>query len=163
MQGLRAASNCSPVHGRDPGPGPAPCVLLGPPASSDTASVRLSRARSPLGPEAPAAPPPPPVSPLGASRCSVPSAHSPPRFAAPRKAAASAACSGPQTLKSQTGRFRHSRSCRGGPHTLGPLRCLDLNRPGEGSLPTFYSSAPPELTIQACTIFRSLATPPTLL
>ncbi|KAJ1094345.1 hypothetical protein NDU88_007423 [Pleurodeles waltl] len=54
MQGLRAASNCSPVHGRDPGPGPAPCVLLGPPASSDTASVRLSRAQSPLDPQAPA-------------------------------------------------------------------------------------------------------------
>ncbi|KAJ1096462.1 hypothetical protein NDU88_001602 [Pleurodeles waltl] len=73
-------------------------------------------------PRPPPVPPLPPASLLGASRCSVPSAHSPPRFAAPRKAAASAACSGPRTLKSTTGRFRHSRSCRGGPHMLGPLR-----------------------------------------
>ncbi|KAJ1205998.1 hypothetical protein NDU88_001414 [Pleurodeles waltl] len=70
----------------------------------------------------PPAPPLPPDSLLGASRCSVPSAHSPPRFAAPRKAAASAACSGPRTPKSPTGRFRHSRGRRGGPHTLGPVR-----------------------------------------
>ncbi|KAJ1163127.1 hypothetical protein NDU88_003590 [Pleurodeles waltl] len=53
----------------------------------------------------PPAPPPPPESLLGTSRCSVPSAHSPPRLAAPRKAAASAACSDPRTPKSPTGRF----------------------------------------------------------
>ncbi|KAJ1124785.1 hypothetical protein NDU88_003234 [Pleurodeles waltl] len=112
----------APSMAATPVPGPPPVFFWGrplpvtrPPCAS--AEHNLLWAPRPLP-----APPLPPVSPLGASRCSVPSAHSPPRFAAPRKAAASAACSGPRTLKSQTGRFRHSRSCRGGPHTLGPLR-----------------------------------------
>ncbi|KAJ1113225.1 hypothetical protein NDU88_001479 [Pleurodeles waltl] len=51
------------------------------------------------------APPPLPESLLGASRCSVPSVHSPLRLSAPRKAAASVTCSDPQTPKSPTGRF----------------------------------------------------------
>ncbi|KAJ1096441.1 hypothetical protein NDU88_001583 [Pleurodeles waltl] len=53
----------------------------------------------------PPAPPPLPESLLGASRCSVPSVHSPLRLSAPRKAAASVTCSDPQTPKSPTGRF----------------------------------------------------------
>ncbi|KAJ1096262.1 hypothetical protein NDU88_001405 [Pleurodeles waltl] len=121
-QGLRAPSTCSPVHGCDSGLGPAPCVLLGPPASSDTASVRLSRARSPLGPQAPA----------GTSAATGEPARRLPLLCAVRALTTSirGTTQGrglcrvlrPKSLKSPTGRFRHSRSCRGGPHTLGPLR-----------------------------------------
>ncbi|KAJ1142399.1 hypothetical protein NDU88_008724 [Pleurodeles waltl] len=68
------------------------------------------RPRSPVrdltwAPWPPPAPPPLPESLLGASRCSVPSVHSPLRLSAPRKAAASVTCSDPQTPKSPTGRF----------------------------------------------------------
>ncbi|KAJ1107901.1 hypothetical protein NDU88_005288 [Pleurodeles waltl] len=37
---------------------------------------------------------------------------------------------------------------------------LDLIRPREGTILTFYSPAPPELRVQACAISGSLATPP---
>ncbi|KAJ1182387.1 hypothetical protein NDU88_007579 [Pleurodeles waltl] len=112
----------APSVAATPVPGPPPVFFWGRPLPVTRPPCASAEHDLLWAPRPPPAPPPPPVSPLGASRCSVPSAHSPPRFAAPRKAAASAACSGPRTLKSPTGRFRHSRSCRGGPHTLGPLR-----------------------------------------
>ncbi|KAJ1080220.1 hypothetical protein NDU88_000440 [Pleurodeles waltl] len=164
MQGLRAASNCSPVHGRDPSPGPAPCVLLGTPASSDTASVCLSRARSPLGPQAPA----------GTSAATGEPARRLPLLCAVRALSTSirgttqgrGLCRVLRPMDSEVPdgqipallelprRPTHAR-----PPPLGLPRSLDLNRPGEGSLPTFYSSAPPELTIQACAIFSAFVIP----
>ncbi|KAJ1216065.1 hypothetical protein NDU88_003671 [Pleurodeles waltl] len=112
----------------------------------------------------PPAPPPPPESLLGASRCSVPSAHSPLRLSAPRKAAASAACSDPQTPKSRRADSAPPGSPQGPTHARPPPlvspRSLDLIRPGEGTILTFYSPAPPELRVQACAISGSLATPP---
>ncbi|KAJ1174729.1 hypothetical protein NDU88_000022 [Pleurodeles waltl] len=164
-QGLRAASTCSPVHGRDPSLGPAPCVLLGPPASSDTATARLSSARSPLGPQAPA----------GTSAATGEPARRLPLLCAVRALTTSIRGTTQgrglcrllrptdsevpdgqiQALPELPRRPTHAR-----PPPLVLPRSLDLNRPGEGSLPTLYSPAPPELTIQACAIFRSLATPP---
>ncbi|KAJ1156255.1 hypothetical protein NDU88_008979 [Pleurodeles waltl] len=48
------------------------------------------------------------------------------------------------------------------PPPLVSPRSLDLIRPGEGTILTFYSPAPPELRVQACAISGSLATPPTV-
>ncbi|KAJ1103891.1 hypothetical protein NDU88_001312 [Pleurodeles waltl] len=167
-QGLRAASTCSPVHGCNPGLGPVPCVLLGPPASSDTAFVRLSRARSPLGPQAPA----------GTSAATGEPARRLPLLCAVRALSTSirATTQGrglcrvlrPTDSEVPDGQIPAlpelpRRPTHARPPPLVLPRSLDLNRPGEGSLPTLYSLDPPELTIQACAIFRSLATPPLLI
>ncbi|KAJ1155562.1 hypothetical protein NDU88_008291 [Pleurodeles waltl] len=93
-----------------------PCVLLGPPASSGAVSVRLSSARSLLGPSAPPAPPLPLESLPGTSRCSVPSTHSPLRFAAPRKASGPPQPAAPHTV--------HGRD-----PGLGPAPCVLLGPP----------------------------------
>ncbi|KAJ1204867.1 hypothetical protein NDU88_000305 [Pleurodeles waltl] len=45
------------------------------------------------------------------------------------------------------------------PPPLVSPRSLDLIRPGEGTILTFYSPAPPEPRVQACAISGSLATP----
>ncbi|KAJ1214408.1 hypothetical protein NDU88_002027 [Pleurodeles waltl] len=45
------------------------------------------------------------------------------------------------------------------PPPLVSPRSLDLIRPGEGTILTFYLPAPPELRVQACAISGSLATP----
>ncbi|KAJ1160406.1 hypothetical protein NDU88_000908 [Pleurodeles waltl] len=163
-QGLRAASTCSPVHGCDPGLGPAPCVLLGPPASSDTASVRLSSARSHLGPQAPA----------GTSAATGEPARRLPLLCAVHALTTSirgttqgrGLCCVLRPTDSEVPDWQipalpelPRRPTHARPPPLVLPRSLDLNRPGEGSLPTLYSPAPPELTIQACAISRSLATP----
>ncbi|KAJ1163745.1 hypothetical protein NDU88_004198 [Pleurodeles waltl] len=109
----------------------------------------------------PPAPPPLPESLLGASRCSVPSVHSPLRHhARPRPLS-----------RAQARRLRSPRradsappgSPQGPTHARPPPlvspRSLDLIRPGEGTILTFYSPAPPELRVQACAISGSLATP----
>ncbi|KAJ1106913.1 hypothetical protein NDU88_004311 [Pleurodeles waltl] len=98
-------------------------------------------------------PPPAPPSPLedspGVPRRSEPSALTPLRIAAPRKAAAlpRAQASGHQSLLlADSGTLRCRR---GGPPTLDPFRrlrshSLDPGRPREGALSSSLSPAPPE-------------------
>ncbi|KAJ1127474.1 hypothetical protein NDU88_005873 [Pleurodeles waltl] len=88
-----------------PIPGLPPVFFWGRPYPVSQSPCASSVCDLTWAPWSPPAPPPPPESLLGASRCSVPSAHSPLRLSAPRKAAASAACLDPQTPKSLTGRF----------------------------------------------------------
>ncbi|KAJ1213962.1 hypothetical protein NDU88_001591 [Pleurodeles waltl] len=144
------------VHARPPGrlnllprPWPRPRSRSCPLCYSGAARIQWHSLRAPqlcaISPGPPPAPPPPPESLLGASRCSVPSAHSPPRLAAPRKAAASAACSDPRTPKSPTGRFgtpgvaagAHTRSApssglapQPGPHSARGRHDFDFLLPG---------------------------------
>ncbi|KAJ1201495.1 hypothetical protein NDU88_005304 [Pleurodeles waltl] len=102
---------------------PRPRSRACPLCSSGVARIQCPQCAISSGPprSSPAPPPPPPPeSPLGASRCSVPSAHSPPRFAAPRKAAASAACPDPRTPKSPAGRFG-TPGVAAGAHTRSAL------------------------------------------
>ncbi|KAJ1118263.1 hypothetical protein NDU88_006458 [Pleurodeles waltl] len=120
-QGLRAASTCGPARGRDPDPVPAPCVIPGPPASSGTVSVRLSRARSHLGPLAPAS----------TSATAGEPARRLPLFCAVRAITTSARGTTqgrglwrvlrPADSEVPDGQIRHPRGRRRGPHTLGPL------------------------------------------
>ncbi|KAJ1106074.1 hypothetical protein NDU88_003477 [Pleurodeles waltl] len=114
----------------------------------------------------PPAPPPLPESLLGASRCLCrPCTH---HFGSRHHTR-------PRPLsRAQTRRLRSPRradsappgSPQGPTHARPPPlvspRSLDLIRPGEGTILTFYSPAPPELRVQACAISGSLATPPCL-
>ncbi|KAJ1213738.1 hypothetical protein NDU88_001369 [Pleurodeles waltl] len=158
----------APSMAATPVSGPPPVFFWGRPlpvTRPPCASVRLSRARSPLGPQAPA----------GTSAATGEPARRLPLLCA---------------VRALTTSIRGNTQGRGLCHVLRPTdsevpdgqipalpelprrptharppplvvpRSLELNRPGEGSLPTLYSPAPPELTIQACAIFRSLATPP---
>ncbi|KAJ1141826.1 hypothetical protein NDU88_008154 [Pleurodeles waltl] len=120
-QGLRAASTCGPARARDPDPVPAPCVIPGPPTSSGTVSVRLSCARSHLGPLAPAS----------TSAAAGEPARRLPLFCAVR-ALTTSACGTtqgrglcrllrPADSEVPDGQIRHPRGRRRGPHTLGPL------------------------------------------
>ncbi|KAJ1193664.1 hypothetical protein NDU88_002960 [Pleurodeles waltl] len=118
-QGLQAASTCGAARGHDPDPVPAPCVIPGPPASSGTVSVRLSCARSHLGPLAPT------------STSAGEPARRLPLFCAVRALTTSARGTmqgrslcrvlRPADSEVPDGQIRHPRGRRRGPHTLGPL------------------------------------------
>ncbi|KAJ1116607.1 hypothetical protein NDU88_004813 [Pleurodeles waltl] len=117
-----------------------------------------------LGP--PPEPAPPRGDPSGVPRRSTPSALTPLRASAQREAAASAALSGLRARAQQRAGFapRHSPwSPRGSAPSwpLPPAQSLrtDLGRPGEGTISSTFSPAPPEREVQACAISGSLATP----
>ncbi|KAJ1198864.1 hypothetical protein NDU88_002703 [Pleurodeles waltl] len=157
----------SPARGHSSDRGPAPVFSRGrPPPGAPPRRTPTGRDLT-WAPRPPPAPPSPLEDSPGVPRRSEPSALTPLRIAAPRKAAASAACSGLRSPISPTGRLWHSLGPPRGPtHARPPPlaspHSLDPDRPGEGALSSSLSPAPPEREIQACAISGSLATPPAL-
>ncbi|KAJ1199619.1 hypothetical protein NDU88_003452 [Pleurodeles waltl] len=160
----RSSQARSPARGHSSDRGPAPVFSRGRPPPG-APPRRTPTGRDLRAPRPPPAPPSPLDDSPGVPRRSEPSALMQLWIAAPRKAAASAACSGLRSPISPSGRLRHSPGPPRGPTHARPLppaspHSLDPDRPGEGALSDSLSPAPPEREIQACAISGSLATPP---